>query len=108
MLLTLVFSVCIMSSLEINIPDGPQGPSGAIFKVYTVFIKITKIANNVFQYDLLSNSEAGINYPSEHIGAFVAQNWPPGVVNNEDQAYVPWAATQVLMKINKKFYMNAS
>jgi len=66
-----------MYSSEINIPDGPQGPSGAIFK-----------------YDLLSNSEAGINYPSEHIGAFVAQNWPPGVVNNEDQAYVPWAATQ--------------
>lgn len=47
------------------------------------------------QYDLLSNSQPGINYPSEHVGAFVAQNWPPGVVNDEDQAYVPWAATQV-------------
>ena len=48
------------------------------------------------QYDLLSNNQPGINYPSEHIGAFVAQDWPPGMVNDEDQAYVPWAATQVL------------
>ena len=47
------------------------------------------------QYDLLSNSQPGINYPGTHIGAFVAQDWPPGVVNDEDQAYVPEAATQV-------------
>merc|ERR1712131_416951 len=62
---------------RLSIPDGPQGPSGAIFK-----------------YDLLSNSQAGINYPGQHIGAFVAQDWPPGVVNQEDQAYVPEAASQ--------------
>merc|ERR1711936_967562 len=69
----------IVSSLysEANIPDGPQGPAGAILK-----------------YDLLSNSQPGINYPGTHIGAFVAQDWPPGVVNDEDQAYVPEAATQ--------------
>ena len=47
------------------------------------------------QYDLLSNSEPGISYPATHIAAFVAQDWPPGVVNDEDQAYVPGAATQV-------------
>merc|ERR1712110_1325481 len=74
------FSLGIVSSLvsRANIPDGPQGPSGAILK-----------------YDLLSNSQPGINYPGTHIGAFVAQDWPPGVVNDEDQAYVPEAATQV-------------
>ena len=49
---------------------------------------------NTFKYDLLSNSQAGINYPGQHIGAFVAQDWPPGVVNQEDQAYVPEAASQ--------------
>ena len=47
------------------------------------------------QYDLLSNSDPGISYPATHIAAFVAQDWPPGVVNDEDQAYVPGAATQV-------------
>jgi len=60
-----------------DIPDGPQGPPGAVLK-----------------YDLLSNSEPGISYPATHIAAFVAQDWPPGVVNEEDQAYVPGAATQ--------------
>ena len=45
---------------------------------------------------LLSNSQHGINYPStKHLGAFVAQDWPPGMTNDEDQAYVPWAAKQV-------------
>ena len=39
----------------------------------------------LLKYDLLSNSDPGINYPGTHIGAFVAQNWPPGVVNDEDQ-----------------------
>ena len=39
----------------------------------------------LLKYDLLSNSDPGINYPGTRIGAFVAQNWPPGVVNDEDQ-----------------------
>jgi len=73
----LLFLTAIVSGGTVNIPDGPQGPPGAILK-----------------YDLLSNSESGINYPSDHIGAFVAQDWPPGVVNNEQQAYTPSAATQ--------------
>ena len=55
------------------------------------------------QYDLLSNSQPGINYPETHIGAFVAQDWPPGVVNDEDQAYVPEAATQVCCE-KRSFY----
>jgi len=73
----LLFLTAIVSGGTVHIPDGPQGPPGAILK-----------------YDLLSNSESGINYPSDHIGAFVAQDWPPGVVNNEQQAYTPSAATQ--------------
>jgi len=77
-LLVPLFSLVTCSRFpRLSIPDGPQGPSGAIFK-----------------YDLLSNSQAGINYPGQHIGAFVAQDWPPGVVNQEDQAYVPEAASQ--------------
>jgi len=61
-----------------SLPEGPQGPPGAILK-----------------YDLLSNSQPGINYPSgPHLGAFVAQDWPPGRVNDELQAYKPDAATQ--------------
>ena len=73
----------------------------ALLEQYSRYCEIyflTMLANepSMFsQYDLLSNSQPGINYPSDHIGAFVAQNWPPGVVNDEDQAYVPWAATQV-------------
>jgi len=61
----------------LEMPDGPQGPPGAIFK-----------------YDLLSNSQPGINYPGGHLGAFVPQQWPAGVVNNELQEYVPEAAYQ--------------
>jgi len=61
----------------IEMPDEPQGPAGAVFK-----------------YDLLSNSDPGISYPDTHIGAFVAQNWPSGLVNEEDQEYTEDAATQ--------------
>ena len=61
----------------LEMPDGPQGPPGAILK-----------------YDLLSNSQAGINYPGGNLGAFVPQLWPAGVVNNELQEYVPEAAVQ--------------
>lgn len=92
------FSLGIVSSLvsRANIPDGPQGPSGAILKVKLRCKRnMEKIYNHTAQYDLLSNSQPGINYPGTHIGAFVAQDWPPGVVNDEDQAYVPEAATQV-------------
>jgi len=60
-----------------EMPDGPQGPPGAILK-----------------YDLLSNSQAGINYPRGNLGAFVPQRWPAGKVNNELQEYVPEAAVQ--------------
>jgi len=77
MYLLLFLSTIVSGGVTVNPPDGPQGPPGAILK-----------------YDLLSESQAGINYPSEHIGAFVAQNWPPGVVNNEQQAYTPSAATR--------------
>lgn len=42
----------------------------------------------LLKYDLLSNSAAGINYPSFHLGAFVPQTWPAGQVNNELQ--VEW------------------
>jgi len=61
----------------LQMPDGPQGPDGAILK-----------------YDLLSNSQPGINYPGGNLGAFVPQLWPAGVVNNELQEYVPEAAVQ--------------
>jgi len=77
MFVSFVFLVGATFATSVKIPDGPQGPSGAILK-----------------YDLLSNSQPGINYPGTHIGAFVAQNWPPGVVNDEDQAYTEDAATQ--------------
>ena len=58
-------------------PDGPQGPPGVILK-----------------YDLLSNSQPGINYPNGHVGAFVPQKWAAGHVNHELQEYVPEAAVQ--------------
>ena len=58
-------------------PDGPQGPPGVILK-----------------YDLLSNSQPGINYPDNHLGAFVAQRWAAGHVNHELQEYIPEAAVQ--------------
>jgi len=61
----------------VELPDGPQGPPGAVLK-----------------YDLLSNSQPGINYPGGNLGAFVPQLWPEGVVNNELQEYVPEAASQ--------------
>jgi len=61
----------------VKLPDGPQGPDGAILK-----------------YDLLSNSQPGINYPGGNLGAFVPQTWPAGVVNHELQEYVPEAAVQ--------------
>jgi len=73
----LLLAPSLVAAATVKMPDGPQGPSGAVLK-----------------YDLLSNNQPGINYPSEHIGAFVAQDWPPGVVNNEQQSYVPYAATQ--------------
>jgi len=65
----------VVSSVEL--PDGPQGPTGAVLK-----------------YDLLSNSQSGIDYPEGHIGAFVPQLWPAAVVNGELQEYVPEAAVQ--------------
>jgi len=58
-------------------PKGPHGPAGA-----------------TLHYDLLSNSQAGLNYPDgEHLGAFVAATMdsPP---NEEKQIYVPRAAFQ--------------
>ena len=58
-------------------PDGPQGPPGVIL-----------------EYDLLSNSQPGINYPDNHLGAFVAQRWAAGHVNHELQEYIPEAAVQ--------------
>ena len=58
-------------------PEGPQGPPGVILK-----------------YDLLSNSQPGINYPNGHVGAFVPQKWAAGHVNHELQEYVPEAAVQ--------------
>jgi len=64
-------------SSAVKLPDGPQGPDGAILK-----------------YDLLSNSQPGINYPGGNLGAFVPQTWPAGVVNHELQEYVPEAAVQ--------------
>merc|ERR1712183_505553 len=64
-------------SCALKLPDGPQGPDGAILK-----------------YDLLSNSQPGINYPRGNLGAFVPQTWPAGVVNHELQEYVPEAAVQ--------------
>jgi len=58
-------------------PKGPQGPAGA-----------------TLHYDLLSNSQAGLNYPDgEHLGAFVAATMdsPP---NDEKQIYDPRAVFQ--------------
>ena len=59
-------------------PKGPiTGPPGLVLK-----------------YDLLSNSQPGLNYYGNHLGAFVPQTWPAGLVNNELQEYVPEAAYQ--------------
>lgn len=58
-------------------PEGAQGPPGTVFK-----------------YDLLSNSQPGINYPGFHLGAFVPRTWPQGLVNNELQEYKPENAHQ--------------
>ena len=69
-------------SLDQSGPDGPQGPPGVILK-----------------YDLLSNSQPGINYPNIHVGAFVAKKYPTGHVNNEKQKYVPEAAVQNPVKL---------
>ena len=46
------------------------------------------------KYDLLSNTQPGINYPQGHLGAFVPQRWEAGHVNNELQEYIPEAAEQ--------------
>ena len=59
------------------LPEGPQGPPGA------------KLV-----WDLLSRSEPGLSYPAGSLGVLVAQDWPPHVVNDEDQSYVPEAAVQ--------------
>ena len=49
----------------------------------------------LFQFDLLSNGEAGLQYPEEpHLGVFTAQSRPARAVNEEDEEYVTWAATQ--------------
>ena len=49
----------------------------------------------MFQFDLLSNGEAGLQYPEEpHLGVFTAQSRPARAVNEEDEEYVTWAATQ--------------
>merc|ERR1719450_57178 len=73
--------ICVLLLLGLvcglELPDGPQGPPGAVLK-----------------YDLLSNSQQGINYPGGNLGAFVPQLWPDGVVSNEFQVYVPEAAVQ--------------
>jgi len=73
----ILFSLLFSSIKAVQLPDGPQGPNGAILK-----------------YDLLSNSDPGIDYPGDNLGAFVPQLWPAGVVNNELQEYVPEAAVQ--------------
>lgn len=73
----LVFLLLIGSIYGAEWPQGPQGPPGAIFK-----------------YDLLSNSQPGINYPGFHLGAFVPQTWPQGLVNRELQEYLPGNARQ--------------
>jgi len=52
------------------------------------------VSGAIQKFDLLSNSENGINYPGLHIGAFVPQAKPPGYVNNELQEYVVDAAVQ--------------
>ena len=59
-------------------PDGPQGPQGA----------------TILKYDLLSNSQAGLNYQPGHLGAFVPKSYPAGRFNHELQEYVPQAAVQ--------------
>ena len=49
----------------------------------------------LFQFDLLSNVEEGLQYPEEpHLGVFTAQSRPARAVNEEDEEYVTWAATQ--------------
>lgn len=58
-------------------PDGPKGPPGAVLK-----------------YDLLSNSQPGINYPGGSLGVFVPRHQRAGAVNNELQEYVPENAAQ--------------
>jgi len=66
-----------LTDSPILMPKGPQGPAGA-----------------TLHYDLLSNSQAGLNYPDgDHLGAFVAATMdsPP---NQEKQIYVPRAAFQ--------------
>ena len=67
----------LFSSSAAKLPKGPQGPPGA-----------------VLQYDLLSNSQAGINYPwGDHFGAFVPRTiYHPH--NNELQIYKPSQAHQ--------------
>jgi len=66
-----------LTDSPVFMPKGPQGPAGA-----------------TLHYDLLSNSQADLNYPDgEHLGAFVAATMdsPP---NEEKQIYVPRAAFQ--------------
>ena len=72
------------TTTTVEMPDGPQGPSGTILKVFQT-LNFTFSNKSLCQYDLLSNSDPGITYPDTHIGAFVAQNWPSGLVNDEDQ-----------------------
>ena len=76
---TVILAIAITTSLNSNKSHEASkgGPPGTIFK-----------------YDLLSNSQPGLNYPGFHLGAFVPQTWPAGRVNRELQAYIPEAATQ--------------
>ena len=72
----LLFFVSLACSLEL--PDEQQETSrpGAILK-----------------YDLLSNSQSGINYPAEHVGAFAPLVCPWSCFNGVAQ-YVPEAVAQ--------------
>ena len=69
MLKTIIICVVLGMTQSAQLPWG--GPPGA-----------------KLMYDLLSNNQPGINYPSDHVGAFFKQVWPEAFVNQELQAYV--------------------
>ena len=60
-----------------SLPDGPQGPAGTIL-----------------MFDLLSNSQTGITYPEEHLGAFIAAFTPCGGSGIPQQQFDPEACKQ--------------
>ena len=74
-------------------------PTLALFVGCTIgapFNATTRVAppGVIFKYDLLSNSQPGLNYPGFHLGAFVPRRWGAGVVNHELQEYLPENAHQ--------------